>query len=34
MADENDAAIYGAVPGGQELVKWFGQVPTFHDAEI
>jgi hypothetical protein len=33
MAD-NNSAIYDTVPGGAELVRWFGQVPTFHDAEI
>jgi hypothetical protein len=27
-------AIYDALPGGAELVRWFGQVPTFHDGEI
>src|SRR5271155_2816500 len=31
---DNNSAIYEAVPGGAELVRWFGQVPTFHDAEI
>jgi hypothetical protein len=25
---------YSNVIGGDELLKWFGQVPTFHDAEI
>jgi Immunity protein 50 len=34
MADEKDTNIYDAVPGGEALVKWFGRVPTFHDAEI
>jgi hypothetical protein len=29
-----DATIYDAVPGGAELIRWFGRVPTFHDAEI
>jgi hypothetical protein len=27
-------SIYDAVPGGTDLVSWFGRVPTFHDAEI
>ena len=27
-------SIYELVPGGPELLRWFGQVPTFHDAEI
>jgi hypothetical protein len=33
MAD-NIPTIYDAVPGGAELVRWFGKVPTFHDAEV
>ncbi len=28
------ATIYDAVPGGPELIRWFGRVPSFHDAEI
>jgi hypothetical protein len=27
-------AIYADVPGGLELLAWFGHVPSFHDAEI
>jgi hypothetical protein len=27
-------SIYDEVPGGADLVRWFGQVPTFHDGEI
>jgi Immunity protein 50 len=27
-------AIYRKIPGGAELLSWFGQVPSFHDAEI
>lgn len=34
MAGDPSAAIYEEVPGGAELVHWFGQVPTFHDAEV
>jgi hypothetical protein len=34
MTDGEDVTIYDAVPGGADLVRWFGQVPTFHDAEI
>jgi hypothetical protein len=34
MNDNNNSAIYDAVQGGTELVRWFGRVPTFHDAEI
>jgi hypothetical protein len=26
--------IYADVPGGPELLAWFGEEPTFHDAEI
>jgi hypothetical protein len=26
--------IFTSIPGGPELVAWFGQVPSFHDAEI
>jgi hypothetical protein len=29
-----ETPIYDAVPGGVELVRWFGHVPSFHDAEI
>lgn len=25
---------YSDVAGGDQLLKWFGEVPTFHDAEI
>jgi immunity protein 50 of polymorphic toxin system len=33
-ANDSEEAIYHAVPGGADLVRWFGQVPSFHDAEI
>jgi hypothetical protein len=26
--------IYAEVPGGRELIEWFGQTPTFHDGQI
>ncbi|RDJ24281.1 hypothetical protein DWF00_04155 [Bosea caraganae] len=26
--------IYADIPGGPELLQWFGGAPTFHDAEI
>jgi hypothetical protein len=26
--------IYVSIPGGPDLVAWFGHVPSFHDAEI
>ena len=25
---------YASIPGGSNLVEWFGHVPNFHDAEI
>src|SRR5579859_891413 len=34
IADNNHASIYETVPGGADLVRWFGRVPNFHDAEI
>ena len=34
MANERNPAIYPEVPGGAELLRYFGQVPSFHDAEI
>lgn len=34
MFEQKDASIYDAVSGGADLVRWFGQVPSFHDAEI
>ncbi|MEE7476671.1 hypothetical protein [Methylobacterium hispanicum] len=34
MVGEQDEAIYRKVPGGAELLRWFGRVPSFHDAEI
>ncbi|MVA23772.1 Imm50 family immunity protein [Agrobacterium vitis] len=26
--------IYADVPGGRELLAWFGEMPKFHDAEV
>lgn len=37
MADKNLSnpnTGFAAVPGGAELLAWFGYVPIFHDAEI
>ncbi|WP_256375914.1 hypothetical protein [Bradyrhizobium sp. WSM1743] len=34
MASNNETSIYDAVTGGTDLLRWFGQVPSFHDAEI
>ena len=34
MADNKETAVYDAVSGGADLVRWFGHVPAFHDAEI
>lgn len=33
-ADCETLMIYKDIPGGPELLAWFGQEPTFHDAEI
>ncbi len=27
-------SVYRKLPGGPELLAWFGRVPSFHDAEI
>src|SRR4051812_19046055 len=34
MTQGESAAIYREAPGGADLLSWFGQTPTFHDAEI
>jgi len=34
MIDDGEHSFYDAVAGGADLVSWFGQVPSFHDAEI
>ena len=34
MVSDQVMMIYHEVPGGSELVRWFGRVPTFHDAEV
>ena len=35
MTDADKAeAIYAGIPGGSNLLAWFGRVPSFHDAEI
>jgi hypothetical protein len=36
MTTEGDetAAIMAELPGGQELIAWFGYVPRFHNAEL
>lgn len=34
MNGDANRAIYDAVVGGAELLRWFGQTPSFHDAEI
>lgn len=31
---ELETSIYNVVPGGADLVRWFGQVSSFHDAEV
>jgi hypothetical protein len=34
MTNDQTHNIYHEVPGGPELLRWFGEVPSFHDAEI
>ena len=34
MISERTPHIYNEVPGGPELLHWFGRVPSFHDAEV
>ncbi|MEH3119940.1 MAG: Imm50 family immunity protein [Methylorubrum populi] len=34
MESEQDETIYQEVVGGADLLRWFGRVPSFHDAEI
>jgi hypothetical protein len=34
MSASEATAIYASVPGGSELLEWFGEVPWFHDAEV
>jgi hypothetical protein len=35
MADEIPSPdVLASIPGGPELLAWFGHVPSFHDAEI
>jgi hypothetical protein len=34
MMNDQQVSIYHSVPGGSDLLSWFGQVPSFHDAEI
>ena len=34
MQNDGFTSIYDEVSGGTELLRWFGCVPTFHDAEV
>lgn len=34
MDQDQKASTYTSIAGGQELLDWFGGVPSFHDAEI
>ena len=34
MTNDPNSSIYHEVPGGPDLVRWFGRAPSFHDAEI
>jgi hypothetical protein len=31
---ETTAAFLGEIPGGSQLLEWFGYAPRFHDAEV
>ncbi|OCJ11766.1 hypothetical protein A6U86_01485 [Rhizobium sp. AC27/96] len=28
------ASVFSEIPGGESLLKWFGRIPRFHDAEL
>jgi hypothetical protein len=34
MSIDHNASVYESIHGGSDLLKWFGRVPSFHDAEI
>jgi hypothetical protein len=34
MSSRESLAVYQSIPGGQDLLDWFGGPPSFHDAEI
>ena len=34
MKPDLKTSIYKSIPGGTELLLWFGDVPRFHDAEV
>lgn len=34
MSSSESLAVYQSIPGGQDLLDWFGGPPSFHDAEI
>lgn len=34
MTWDQHAAVLKKIPGGEELIRWFGRVPTFGDGEI
>jgi hypothetical protein len=34
MTGNDGTTIYDEVSGGADLIRWFGRVPSFHDAEI
>jgi hypothetical protein len=34
MSLEESRAAYLSIPGGPDLLDWFGGVPSFHDAEV
>ncbi|MEO0691349.1 MAG: Imm50 family immunity protein [Pseudomonadota bacterium] len=34
MKSDDRQKTFEAIPGGKELLQWFGRVPSFHDAEV
>src|SRR5262245_13434450 len=34
MSLDSDKAVLARLPGGEDLIRWFGAVPSVHDAEI
>lgn len=34
QACRTDPALFAALPGGRDVIDWFGRVPFFHDATL
>ena len=34
MSEQDRVAVFQSIPGGQDLLDWFGGPPSFHDAEV